>query len=60
MIGPGIGSWPARRARMNPASVALSTEQEELSYEHYLRLVRRGFIVDPHAPAPRTGGRTTD
>jgi fatty-acyl-CoA synthase len=32
MIGPGIGSWPARRARMNPASVALSTEQEELTY----------------------------
>jgi fatty-acyl-CoA synthase len=32
MIGPGIGSWPARRARMSPASVALSTEQEELTY----------------------------
>jgi fatty-acyl-CoA synthase len=32
MIGPGIGSWPARRARMNPAAVALSTEDEELSY----------------------------
>jgi len=32
MIGPGIGSWPARRARMNPATVALSTEHEELRY----------------------------
>ena len=32
MIGPGIGSWPARRARMNPASVALATDDEELTY----------------------------
>ena len=32
MIGPGIGSWPARRARMNPASVALCTDDEELTY----------------------------
>ncbi len=32
MIGPGIGSWPARRARMNPASVALATADEELTY----------------------------
>jgi fatty-acyl-CoA synthase len=30
--GPGIGSWPARRARMNPAAVALSTHDEELTY----------------------------
>ena len=32
MIGPGIGSWPARRARMNPATVALCTDDEELTY----------------------------
>jgi fatty-acyl-CoA synthase len=32
MIGPGIGSWPARRARMNPATVALCTDAEELTY----------------------------
>jgi fatty-acyl-CoA synthase len=32
MNGPGIGSWPARRARMNPASVALATEDESLTY----------------------------
>jgi fatty-acyl-CoA synthase len=32
MIGPGIGSWPARRARMNPASVAMVTDDESLTY----------------------------
>ena len=32
MIGPGIGSWPARRARMNPTTVALCTDDEELTY----------------------------
>ncbi|GAB3256112.1 acyl-CoA synthetase [Nocardioides dilutus] len=32
MNGPGIGSWPARRARMNPATVALATDDEELTY----------------------------
>ena len=32
MIGPGIGSWPARRARMNPATVALTTDDESLTY----------------------------
>ena len=32
MKGPGIGSWPARRARMNPASVALTTDDESLTY----------------------------
>lgn len=32
MIGPGIGSWPARRARMNPGTVALSTVHEDLTY----------------------------
>jgi len=32
VIGPGIGSWPARRARMDPASVALCTDDEELTY----------------------------
>ena len=41
MIGPGIGSWPARRARMNPASVALSTEQEELTYAELTARVER-------------------
>jgi len=30
--GPGIGSWPARRARMNPATVALTTDDESLTY----------------------------
>jgi fatty-acyl-CoA synthase len=30
--GPGIGSWPARRARMNPAAVALATDDESLTY----------------------------
>jgi len=30
--GPGIGSWPARRARMNPDGIALATDDEELSY----------------------------
>jgi fatty-acyl-CoA synthase len=30
--GPGIGSWPARRARMNPATVALATDDESLTY----------------------------
>ena len=29
---PGIGSWPARRARMNPDLIALATDEEELSY----------------------------
>jgi fatty-acyl-CoA synthase len=32
MIGPGIGSWPARRARMDPTAVALCTDDEELTY----------------------------
>ena len=32
MNGPGIGSWPARRARMNPATVALTTDDESLTY----------------------------
>ena len=32
MNGPGIGSWPARRARMNPATVALATDDESLTY----------------------------
>jgi fatty-acyl-CoA synthase len=32
MNGPGIGSWPARRARMNPASVALASDDESLTY----------------------------
>jgi fatty-acyl-CoA synthase len=30
--GPGIGSWPARRARMEPERIALATDDEELSY----------------------------
>jgi fatty-acyl-CoA synthase len=30
--GAGIGSWPARRARMSPDSIALATEEEELTY----------------------------
>jgi fatty-acyl-CoA synthase len=30
--GPGIGSWAARRARMNPATVALATDDESLTY----------------------------
>jgi fatty-acyl-CoA synthase len=30
--GPGIGSWPARRARMNPTTVALATDDEALTY----------------------------
>jgi fatty-acyl-CoA synthase len=30
--GPGIGSWPARRARMAPERIALATDDEELSY----------------------------
>jgi len=30
--GPGIGSWPARRARMNPTTVALTTDDESLTY----------------------------
>jgi fatty-acyl-CoA synthase len=30
--GPGIGSWPARRARMDPDHVALATDDEELTY----------------------------
>ena len=32
MNGPGIGSWPARRARMNPASTAMFTDDESLTY----------------------------
>ena len=32
MNGPGIGSWPARRARMNPASTAMATDDESLTY----------------------------
>ena len=32
MNGPGIGSWPARRARMNPATIALATDDESLTY----------------------------
>ena len=39
MNGPGIGSWPARRARMNPASVALSTDDESLTYAELAALV---------------------
>ena len=31
MIGPGIGSWPARRARMDPAATAMATDDEALS-----------------------------
>jgi fatty-acyl-CoA synthase len=30
--GPGIGSWPARRARMNPAKVALASDDGSLTY----------------------------
>jgi fatty-acyl-CoA synthase len=30
--GPGIGSWPARRARMDPDRIALATDDEELTY----------------------------
>ena len=32
MIGPGIGSWPARRARMDPAATAMATDDEALTY----------------------------
>jgi fatty-acyl-CoA synthase len=32
MNGPGIGSWPARRARMNPDTVAMATDAESLTY----------------------------
>jgi len=32
VIGPGIGSWPARRARMDPTAVALCTADEDLTY----------------------------
>ena len=32
MNGPGIGSWPARRARMNPTKVALATGDVSLTY----------------------------
>ncbi len=32
MKGPGIGSWPARRARMNPETVALATDDDSLTY----------------------------
>jgi fatty-acyl-CoA synthase len=32
MNGPGIGTWPARRARMNPSTVALSTDDEDVTY----------------------------
>jgi fatty-acyl-CoA synthase len=41
MIGPGIGSWPARRARMNPATVALGSEHEELTYAELAARVER-------------------
>ena len=47
MIGPGIGSWPARRARMNPATVALSTERRGA----HVRRARRAGRAHRGAPA---------
>ena len=51
MNGPGIGSWPARRARMNPATVALATDDESLTYAE---LAAR---VEATAAAPARAGR---
>ena len=39
MKGPGIGSWPARRARMEPDRIALATDDEELSYAAFAERV---------------------
>ena len=52
MNGPGIGSWPARRARMNPAPVALGHRRRVAD----VRRARRAGRGD-RAPPARAGRR---
>jgi fatty-acyl-CoA synthase len=66
MNGPGIGSWPARRARMNPGSVALATDDEEVTYAQLATLVEhtaqrlRDLGVSPGARVAYLGPNSID
>lgn len=66
MNGPGIGSWPARRARMNPHGVALASDDEELTYAELASTVEDaaqrllGLGVTPGARVAYLGPNSID